>query len=84
MIFGVRLGQLGCSLLRWLGGDWGCSGDLVPGGEPVGHFAAVVLGAQPALSTCSVRRMEEIIQCMVEEGRSGPLGWFRRLLGPVR
>jgi hypothetical protein len=33
---------------------------------------------QTALSTCSVRRVEEIIQCMVEEGWSGPLGWFRR------
>jgi hypothetical protein len=55
MIFGVRLGQLGCSLLRWLGGDWGCSGDLVPGGEPVGHFAAVVLGAQPVAAGPEVR-----------------------------
>jgi transposase len=34
--------------------------------------------ARAALSTCSVRRVEEIIQRVVEEGRSGPLGWFRR------
>src|SRR5262249_40429955 len=40
------VGRLGCSLLRCSGGGWGCFGDLVPGGESVCHFAAVVLGGE--------------------------------------
>jgi hypothetical protein len=30
-----------------------------------------------ALSTCSVWRASEIIQCVVEVGTAGPVGWFR-------
>ena len=47
-------------------------------GYAAGDPALATDGTSTALSTCSVRRAEEIIQCVVGEGWSGSLGWFRR------